>query len=52
MASEPVLENEFYASAKTLGKLFQSLNIFTKKEHLKLFSFVGNGLSLWRCLAL
>ena len=40
------------ASATSLGKLFHSLATFTKKEYIKLFSFAGNGLSLWQWLAL
>ena len=40
------------ASATFLGKLFHSLTIFAQKEYLKLFSFAGNGLSLWRWLVL
>ena len=39
------------SSATFLGKLFHSLTIFTNKEFLKLFSFAGNGLSLWWWLA-
>ena len=38
-------------SATSLGKLFHSLTIFVQNEYLKLFSFAGNGLSLWRWLA-
>ena len=41
-----------FAFATFLGKLFHSLTIFAQKEYLKLFSFAGNGLSLWRWLVL
>lgn len=53
MASDSVLENvRSFCLCNFLGKLFPSLTIFAQKEYLKLFSFAGNGLSLWRWLVL